>query len=388
VEGFVGDLLRTYSHEKAKGWIYKSLHASSFTGAEIGHRAFAGVIERLTELRLVEKKTGFQKWTKGFGEGAPKLPHFRYASRFKATRKLLELSERCGVPVADAKAHFIPELPSKPLQLRAKSKRNEYGAKERGKPMPFERTPLTEELQEQVRELNEFFDRFELRGGTHRGFIRVFNQGDDPDFDWNKGGRVYSQGDDNYQVMSKEDRLRMTINGEAVCEIDIRASYLTIFHAWHGEELDPSSDPYDLPGLGREARPRVKLWFVATFGNDSHLTRWPAKIVRDYREETGRKLGKDFPLSVIREAAIKAFPILARLGQRKRGWADLMYLESVAMIATMTNLMRKHGVPSLSIHDSLIVPVSKQALALRELTACYHRATKVKPKLVVQAGGC
>ena len=56
----------------------------------------------------------------------------------------------------------------------------------------------------------------------------IFNNGDHPKFNWNMGGRLYSYGESNYQQMESADRLRMTINGEEVCEIDIRASYLTI----------------------------------------------------------------------------------------------------------------------------------------------------------------
>jgi hypothetical protein len=63
--------------------------------------------------------------------------------------------------------------------------------------------------------------------------------------------------------MKEEARLRMTIDGEPVCEIDIRASYLTIYLAWFNQELDWANDPYDFPGVPREV---VKAWFIATFG--------------------------------------------------------------------------------------------------------------------------
>src|SRR5262249_51457181 len=151
-----------------------------------------------------------------------------------------------GVEPEKVDEQFIAALPSKPLVLRSTSTRNEYTyVKEQGRLLRFDPTAETELLEAEVRELNEFFDQFELRGGTHRGFIRVFNNGDDPTFGWNKGGRLYSQGKVNYQTMERGERLRMTINGEAVCEIDIRASYLTIFHAWHNQELDASRDPYE-----------------------------------------------------------------------------------------------------------------------------------------------
>jgi hypothetical protein len=345
---------------------------------------FTQVIDSLTTLGFVDHKPGFQKWLDGFDPGGPKLPHFQYASRFKATPKLLQMAEQAGVPPTEARDHFITELPRRPLQLRTSAARNEYGQKVRGKPMRFERTPKTDELEAWMHELNEFFDQFELRGGTHRGFIRIFNQGDDPDFDWNMGGRLYSQGEDNYQQMSKEDRLRMTINGEQVCEIDIRASYLTIYHSWFREQLDLSNDPYVLPGLGAGAREIVKLWFVATFGSDGHLKRWPAEIVAQYREDTGgRTLGKDFPLKLIRQKAIERFPLMERWGEQKSAWATLMWHESVAMFFTMRDLMREYSVPSMSVHDSLIVPMSKQEIAKKHLASRYFWVTQVEPVLVV-----
>jgi hypothetical protein len=58
---------------------------------------------------------------------------------------------------------------------------------------------------------------------------------------------------------------------------------------------------------------------------------------------------------------MEAFPLLRRIGEvadgRERGWAELMYIESQAVLATMIGLM--HGrVPNLAVHDSLIVPMS------------------------------
>jgi hypothetical protein len=222
---------------------------------------------------------------------------------------------------------------------------------------------------------NEFLDR-KLGGGVHRGYICVFNNGDDPGFDWDKGGRLYSQGHNNYQQMSGSERLKLTIGGEPVCEIDIRASYLTIFHALHGEQLSPVNDPYNLPGLGEEARATVKAWFLATFGHDRHLKKWPKKMVSDYREETGKALGKAYPIRSLRDQVIKAYPVLARWGEpfdgRKLGWAELMYREASAVQAAMFTL-KDHGIASFTVHDSLIVARSAVSLAVDCLAEEYHR---------------
>ena len=61
-------------------------------------------------------------------------------------------------------------------------------------------------------------------------YIRIFQNGDGAGFNWNYGGRLYGQPPaTNYQQMSKKARLKMTFNGEALAELDIRASYLTLF---------------------------------------------------------------------------------------------------------------------------------------------------------------
>ena len=106
---------------------------------------------------------------------------------------------------------------------------------------------------------------------------------------WKKGGRLYSAGEDNYQQMPEPERLKMTINGEPVAEIDVRASQLTIYHAMVGKPLEGSSDPYVVGGVDRSI---AKLWVLATFGNSKPATRWPPEMVKDYKKETGKDLGK------------------------------------------------------------------------------------------------
>jgi hypothetical protein len=379
VEGLLGDLLRAEGHAHAKGFVHRSLHAGSFTGEDVGARAFTELIDRLKALGLIDHTPGFQARSR-WEAGGPEHVSRASASRFRATPQLLELAVQFGIPVNEAKAHFIADLPKHPLQVRRRSRRNEYGQKLKGRRMSFERTPQTDALEADVRELNEFFDGFELREGTHRGFIRSFNNGDVRSFRWDMGGRLYSQGDDNFQLMKEEDRLRMTIDGEPVCEIDIRASYLTIYLGWFNQQLDwaRDPDPYDLPGVPRDV---AKTWFVATFGYHQHLQRWPKEATRVYKERTGRKLGRDFPLKTVRQKALEKFPVLKNWGKQKGTWAQLMYLESGAVVSTMLRLKREHQVPSLSVHDSLIVPVSKRKVAKGLLSEEYARVTKTRPKL-------
>jgi hypothetical protein len=213
----------------------------------------------------------------------------------------------------------------------------------------------------------------------------VFNNGDHPKFDWNMGGRIYSYGEFNYQQLERTDRLRMTINDEPVCEIDIRASYLTIFHALYDEPFDPTNDPYEVAGLGPDARDVVKMWITASFGNNAPITKWPKELVAKYREKTGNALGKRYPASKVGERVMGTFPLLRRIGEvvdgRERGWAELMYIESQAVLSTIIGLMYTR-VPSLAVHDSLIIPVSKWHHTMICLAHVYRIFVKAWPVLV------
>jgi hypothetical protein len=80
---------------------------------------------------------------------------------------------------------------------------------------------------------------------------------------------------------------------------------------------------------------------------------------------------------------LKAFPLMRLWGTEKAkgDWSNLMWHESIIMLATMRELMKK-GVPSLSIHDSLIVPASKAPLAQEWLERVFFGLTQMKPKLI------
>ena len=352
------------------------MQKKSFTGQDVGYHAFKRVLERLKELGFVEHKPGYRQLIEGFDPSGPKIATQSRTSRFRATPKLLALADECGVPAVEAKRHFLQQLPKHPLVLKATSTRDRGGQKQQGKNLKFGKTEKTDKLEADVLELNKFLDQFKLQGGIHRGYIRVFNCGDDPDFDWNRGGRLYSQGgeEDNYQRLSQEKRLQMTIDGEAVVEIDIKASYLTLFLAWYDQEVQ--GDPYVLPGLLEDARDVVKKFFVIAFGQNGQTKRWSREMISDYREKTGRELGADYPIKLIREKVFEVYPVIQRIAEHRNIWAKLMWIESMAMITTMQRLMREHGVPSLSIHDSLIVPESKLKVAQELLREQYFASVK------------
>jgi hypothetical protein len=181
--------------------------------------------------------------------------------------------------------------------------------------------------------------------------------------------------------LSEEKRHGMTINGEPVAEIDIKASHLTIYHARLGAPLEGSRDPYVRAGVERSI---AKQWILASFGNSNPATRWPSKMIDDYKKDTGKDLRKVVKAKDVAYKMLAAFPALKKLKDHADIWADLQFIEAEAVIGTMLCLMRTHRVPGLSMHDGIIVPRSKVELARTVLTQEYRRVVGVAPMLTVE----
>jgi hypothetical protein len=267
---------------------------------------FMRVLNGLKALELVGHRKGQTRYRKvDFGPDAvfsATMPG--PAARFWTTSKLLRLARDYGIDSSNVAEHFAPEPPRNPLVLKNHAT-GRGRSRESGRRVEYKRTPETERLEADVRELNEFLARFNLTGGRHDGYTRVFNN-----LSWRAGGRLYSAGKNNYQRMTEAERVKMMINGEPVAEIDIKASHLTIYHAQVKEPLEGSSDPFALAGIDRTI---AKAWMLASFGNSKPATRWPPKMVEEYKKETGKDLRRLAKASEVKRKMLAAFPALKKL---------------------------------------------------------------------------
>ena len=297
IERFVGDLLRAKAGTSGPVRIYRAVGKTSFEHDPVKYDMFLRMLEGLKALELVGHLKGTTRYRKS-EVGSVTLPG--RAARFWATGKLLGLAEHYGINIGNVGDHFAPEPPRHPLVLK------DYATgrgrdRERGRRVNYKHTLKTERLEADVRELNEFLARFELMGGEHYGYTRVFNNRC-----WKKGGRLYSIGEHSYQQMPEPERIKMTINGKPVAEIDIKASQLTIYHALVKAPLEGSGDPYVRAGIDRTI---AKLWTVASFGSSKPIMRWPPDTVEDYKADTGKDLRKQ---AKARDVARKMLQIFRR----------------------------------------------------------------------------
>jgi len=126
-----------------------------------------------------------------------------------------------------------------------------------------------------------------------------------------------------------------------------------------------------------------------TLGNSGFPRRWSSERTGQYLKATGKKLGRKYPLRAVRDVVAAAYPLLAQLGvddEKPDAWAPLMFMESKAILATMLSLMGR-GVPSLSVHDSLIVPQQHEATAKELLRSIYEAITTATPTIRCKVAG-
>ena len=208
VGAFIGDLLACHAQSPAK-YLYRPMMASSFTGERIGYRVFKRLVEGAQSAGLVSVVIG----TGGGNE-------IGVATRFRAEATLISLASDYDITLKKLDAHFRPiARPARvahPLLLRGASRYVGW-KKQQGRNIPIGYgKPQAAALAEQVNALNAFFASIQIEpAGDHYAFHRIFNEGDAPGFDWNKGGRLYSIGD-SYQQRKSADRASMKLNRQPV----------------------------------------------------------------------------------------------------------------------------------------------------------------------------
>jgi hypothetical protein len=225
-------------------------------------------------------------------------------------------------------------------------------------------TPEPSRLLPQIEAMNRFAAGFEVQNSLPPRWHRSFTH------DWQHHGRWYAVGGEgNYQHMALQDRLGIRINGEAVVEVDISASYLTLMHAVLGMEL-PESDLYAIPGM---SRPLAKGWINATISKGSPVKRWSA----DMRQALGAEAA--IPPVTVGVAVLDRYPFLGHPPQAVAGrpWAPaedrllshrLMFIEASIITQAMVKLA-ENGILALPMHDGLIVPASAQNAVMATLMA-------------------
>src|SRR5712675_1331612 len=135
------------------------------------------------------------------------------------------------------------------------------------------------------------------------------------------------------------------------------------------------SDAYsNIVGPDAQDRAIVKFWINASSDNRSLITKWSTNLKKAfskrYRENGWVIDSKKYPVREVREKTLACHPLLGQWGTKSApnmpwSYGHLMFSESRVIISTMLRLAREHNIPAAPVHDSLIVPRSKEVIAYR-----------------------
>lgn len=364
---------------------FRSLKKSEFTGEDVKYHVFRQTVNGLEAAGMIKRREGAKM-------ASYKATPGDKASQFFVLQPLLDAAAAHKITPDDWACHFRlkpqPAVIKNAIIVRKSRSGGWFDRPNRGEDMPVDGLhPNVIASKQKVDEINAFLFGREitaLRNGDkthsrcHHGFKRIYNQGDVPGYNYDKGGRLYSIGG-GYQNLSKAERATILIDGEETVEIDIRASHLVGLHALQGCPLDPSVDPY--LGLSID-RGITKMFILQTVGSNKLPSRWSDSSAESYaREHGGRCLYCDHPFNDIKSAVLKRFPIFKKWALSKIRWGDLQFNEAEVIVGTVYQLTRDHNVPTLPVHDSLIVRKCDESIARFVLAKLFKDRFNLPPYL-------
>lgn len=157
-----------------------------------------------------------------------------------------------------------------------------------------------------------------------------------------KGGRFYGT----WTSMRKVERLKCTIDGKPVAEVDVSGMFLTLLCSISGHVPFTTrfKDPYQLPHHFKDIdRSEVKAVINSAIGGGTSKQYQPTKMIKDANISQER-------LSEIRSAIMPAYECLQSLHKTE------MYSETLAMheVEIMMRLVERLQKPIFILHDCLI----------------------------------
>ncbi|WP_424929124.1 hypothetical protein [Amaricoccus tamworthensis] len=367
IGAFAGDLLSHAHNEASHGFGYFSINPKALKGTKATHTNVTTIINFWKHAGLIETTKGFQRRIE-FDDGASCRES--RSVRYRATDALLSMFREHSLTPENARSHFKPDLSTAEV-LVLRSKRMRKGNKSIGGDLiPFEATHRTTQLANEIREINACLENHSFAPMDPPWFRRTFNEGTKKGYRWDKGGRLTVPGDEGYQRWKPEKRLTIKIDGSPIVEMDVKASHMSIFYGLIGKPWNTSKDPYDIPGMDRSF---VKKMVIRIFGIGELPKKWPKGMKQEYAELMELDVQKTPPISEIIARITEVHPDMISLKRLGIYWAALQYLESTAIIQTMLELVRKHDIPSLPVHDSLIVPIEFASLTESLLINSYQK---------------
>lgn len=371
-----------------RGSYYGKFHLGSYP-------IFIRVVDGLADAGLIENVSGFYDRTKGKG----------YSSRMRMTPQLVDILE---MDPADPKQ----AIKSSDIWLRAGSDTTTSTRKHRDF-LPHPQDVLYTKRKYILALINLANMQFkvmlnitpdekvhlEARLGYPIGGIiktdlwRVFNRADPVTRKMTTfGGRFYGY----FQNIPREYRNRITFDGESATELDYDALHPTILYNKEGLPVPPGDLyatgllPDDLESitkgtalrLRKMARPDPVRDVAKTLFLVAINAKTPTLALKASNSKLRQKFGVAFchpPLEALLNALMTKHKPIAWAIASDAG-IGLQYEDS-CVAENILRTMAKKGIPCLPLHDSFIVPASKEDVLRQAMIEAYQSRYKYPPKI-------
>lgn len=368
----VVDLLRGSAATPVKP-CFRPKNTGSFSEGRVSYRPFMAALGDL-------KRAGFISELRGQAECGKLVG---VVTRLWATVRLTDHFIQMGVNPTEWRSHFDRHFSPDSLPvvtLRARSTRSKTGKKIVGRKIKVDQENSKVKASAAIiRDINAFVQKQKFEGIEDIAFFRGFNEGDQPSFDFNWGGRVYCHGGGyqnlpRYKPAADMDRSRIRINDEETVEVDISGCFITILYGLMGIPLRDPADPYESEKFKGINLPRhiVKTYVNMTLGHNKYHKKWPDEVKQDYRDKYNREIQADYPIGQTEKAIVAGLPIMQDWPDNPISWADLQFVESEVMLATITRLKYEQGICVLPVHDSVICQKSHVDIVMSYLAQAFY----------------
>jgi len=351
--------------------VFISYRAQAFTDTHCSYRQFVSVMNTLENSGLIIREKG-KKQTCPFDN---KIWFYYSASLITITPKFINLCCCIQINKLNFESFSSVCLPKYFVSARYASNLVR-GKKYRGKKIEIRKLKVTPEfhiLNNQMKKINDFIEKQSIKNAEFYGLVRSFNFIDNFHY-FNYGGRMQAVGNKNFQTLKKEERKKILINGEAVSEVDIKASHLSIFYGILGKQIK-NEDPYKVNGLHRDI---VKEWVNISLSNSKYCERWPVNTKirllekgHDLKKLSAKNAGK---------IILETITILKYLKNHTAGWGFLQYAESCILVKTIIEL-NNLNIAALPVHDSLIVQQNHAVITKQILSDVFFKQFNTRPRL-------
>jgi hypothetical protein len=358
----------------------QQLKSPAFTNSEVAFRAFMAARAALKGCGLIEEIAASP------GHLVNGKSERRYCTRIRVTAALWALAARHGIVCnRTMEKHF--KRPRSPLPegmsyfdaivLRELKK---PGSRRQGDVLTIADGPEADALRREVLAMNRCFAFTSIEGCDAITLRRAFTR------DLRHGGRWYVVGGGYQEWPGEERRARIEISGLPVVEVDVSASHLTLLHGVLKLPL-PNADPYDAV-MGDAPRDVVKAYVGQTIGKGTSEARWTRKTLERAAEDglplTSHSAAQVQDAVLCRYGFLADLPrILGCVEEPRLSSLRLQRMEADAMTQAMWALWRQ-DIPSLPVHDSLIVPQGAEEAASRALQSAYQHVAGVVPRVKVK----